>query len=92
MQLATGDAIALAALFLSLTTNIVGGLIWMRSADRKKFAAEREFLHVKNGIIDLSKNLDILFQDLENDRDVMKRDLFKIMVYLGIESIKDKDN
>lgn len=90
MKITISDIIASVALLLSVATNLVGGFIWLRGADRKKFAAEREFAHVKNGILDLNKNLDILFQGLDNDRELIKRDLFKIMVYLGIESTRDK--
>lgn len=91
MKFATGDAIALAALCLSLITNILGALLWMRSADRKKFAAEREFGHVKTGLVTLTHNLDVLFQNLEHNQDMMKRDLFRILVFLEIESSKNSE-
>lgn len=91
MKLEAAEMIALAALCLSLITNIIGAIASMRSADRKKYAAEREFGHVKTGLVTLTHNLDILFQESDHNQELIKRDLFRILVHLGIESTKNED-
>ena len=53
--------------------------------EKKKYAAERDFNHLKNNIAQLSKNVE--YQTGENDKNFedIKRDILEIKIKLGLD-------
>ncbi|AFZ57649.1 hypothetical protein H6G54_22140 [Anabaena cylindrica FACHB-243] len=77
---------------ISLCLGLVGtllaigsGILWIinqkSTAETKKYAAEREFGHIKRNQDQLSTNLANHFQDIENKLDTIKDSLQEIKFY-----------
>jgi flagellar basal body-associated protein FliL len=77
---------------ISLSLGLVGtllaigsGILWIinqkSTAETKKYAAEREFGHIKRNQDQLSTNLANYFQDIENKLDTIKDSLQEIKFY-----------
>lgn len=48
---------------------VIGVISWYTGSVEKRYAAQRDFGHLKNSQLQLSNNLDRLFSDLENHLD-----------------------
>lgn len=90
-------SIALGAFLLALFTNIFGVVVWYAvwyaNAEKKKYAAERDFNHLKNnqkdisnGIAEIAKDFDIRFDELDKRFNSQDHDLLEIKTYLNIHS------
>ncbi|MBW4568040.1 MAG: hypothetical protein KME31_08455 [Tolypothrix carrinoi HA7290-LM1] len=88
--------IALGAFLLALFTNIFGVVvwyvIWYANSEKKKYAAERDFNHLKNnqkdissGIAEIAKDFDKRFDDLDKRLNSFDQDLLEIKTYLNIQ-------
>ncbi len=82
--------IALGSLILAITTTLCGAILWYVQTEKKKYAAERDFNHLKNNIKQLSTNISYLTEGLDKQYDQMQRDLFEIRIHLGISQISDR--
>ncbi|MCV3216034.1 hypothetical protein OGM63_21400 [Plectonema radiosum NIES-515] len=87
--------IALGAFLLALLTNVFGVVVWYAvwyaNSEKKKYAAERDFNHLKNnqieisgGIAEIAKDLDGRFDDLDKRLNSQDHDLLEIKTYLNI--------
>lgn len=87
--------IALGAFLLALFTNIFGVVVWYvfwyANSEKKKYAAERDFNHLKNnqksisdGIAEIAKDFDSRFDDLDKRLNSQDHDLLEIKTYLNI--------
>ncbi|NEU76945.1 hypothetical protein PI95_031730 [Hassallia byssoidea VB512170] len=88
-------SIAAGAFILALFTNIVGVIVWAllayASAEKKKYAAERDFNHLKNnqknisdGIAHIASDFDKSFEDLDKRLNSIDHDLLEIRTYLNM--------
>lgn len=89
--------IALGAFLLALLTNIFGVVIWYAvwyaSSEKKKYAAERDFNHLRNnqkdisdGIAHIANDFDRRFDDLDKRLNQQDHSLLEIKTYLNIHS------
>lgn len=89
--------IALGAFALALLTNIFGVIVWYAvwyaNSEKKKYAAERDFNHLKNnqkgisdGIAHIADDFDKRFDELEKHLSLQDYDLLEIKTYLNIHS------
>lgn len=80
---------------ISLGVGIVGGLLTIASGifwyvefnakkEVKKYAAEREFGHIKNSLSQLSVNLANFFQDVERRLDDIESSITEIKIHCRI--------
>lgn len=94
-------SVAVGAFILALATNIVGVVVWIlvfyASSEKKKYAAERDFNHLRNnqkdisnGIAAIAKDIDSRFDDLDKQNTDMKHQLLEIKTYLNIHSKKEQ--
>lgn len=76
------EKLAIVAGIVSTFLTAGSGLLWIlktsESAAKKKYAAEREFGHIKNSLLQLTNNLTNEFQDLERRLDEIKSDIQEI--------------
>lgn len=88
-------SIALGAFLLALFTNIFGVVVWYAvwyaNAEKKKYAAERDFNHLKNnqkdisdGIAEIAKDFDNRFDELDKRLNSIDHDLLEVKTYLNI--------
>lgn len=91
--------IALGAFLLALFTNIFGVVVWYAvwyaNSEKKKYAAERDFNHLKNnqkdisdGIAHIANDFDKRFDELDKHLNLQDHDLSEIKTYLNIHHIK----
>lgn len=94
------DLIALCALLVTLATTSIGAILWYVQSEKKKYASERDFQHIRNnqksisdGIAIFSKDiedkLDEMSKDTKNKLDEISRDILEINITLGIKSKKE---
>lgn len=60
------NAIELFSILLGIISILGGGLAWYGASVRKGYAAEREFGHIKNSISQLSENMRVLADELDD--------------------------
>jgi hypothetical protein len=88
-------SIALGAFLLALFTNIIGVIAWAliayAGAEKKKYAAERDFNHLKNNQLQISNGIGVIAKDIDNYFDKLDtrlnshdQDLLEIKTYLNI--------
>ncbi|HYX19077.1 MAG TPA: hypothetical protein VE944_32945, partial [Nostoc sp.] len=62
--------------------NLIWGLIFFSNTIKRRYAAERDFNHLKNNQKQILDNLGIFFKDIDNRFDIQDRDLLEIKAYL----------
>ncbi|BAZ29957.1 hypothetical protein NIES4074_24050 [Cylindrospermum sp. NIES-4074] len=84
---------ALGALMLTVITNVVWIAAWyvgnQKSTEVKKYAAERDFNHLKNNQLQISESINHLMDEVKNDFDSLQRDILEIKITLGLHNKKD---
>lgn len=85
-----GDLIALGSLVLATATTVIGGVLWYANSEKKKYAAERDFNHIKNNLKQMSEGFALEFKDLNDRFDDVDKELLRIEAYL-IRSKPDHD-
>jgi hypothetical protein len=61
----TGDILALLGFLLGVITSVVGWLAWYGSSVRKRYAAERDFQHLKRNYEQLAANQGVIISNLK---------------------------
>lgn len=84
-NLTPGDLIALGSLALATITTVIGGLLWYANAEKKKYAAERDFAHIRRNQEQMQLGLNTLLQELDRRFDVVERDILEIKSTLKID-------
>ncbi|HIK04605.1 MAG TPA: hypothetical protein IGS40_07820 [Trichormus sp. M33_DOE_039] len=77
-----GDLIALGGLILATVTTLIGGVVWYANSEKKKYAAERDFNHIKNNFKQMSEGIANEFKDLNDRFDDVDKELLRIEAYL----------
>ncbi len=86
------DTIALLALVLAIFTTAGAVLLSYVQAEKKKYAAERDFAHLKRNIEQLSQSIGFQTKELEERFDQLQRDILDIKVYLGAQKLGSRPN
>ncbi|QSJ20109.1 hypothetical protein JYQ62_16175 [Nostoc sp. UHCC 0702] len=76
--LATGGFI------LAVGSNLIWLLVTYANGEKKKYAAERDFNHLKNNQIAISDGIIFLTKDLDSRLDDVDKNLIEIKSYLAI--------
>ncbi|WP_427159401.1 hypothetical protein ACQFX9_25785 [Aliinostoc sp. HNIBRCY26] len=84
-NLTPGDLIALGSLALATITTVIGGILWYANAEKKKYAAERDFAHIRRNQEQMQLGLNTLLQELDRRFDVVERDILEIKSTLKID-------
>lgn len=74
--------ISLAAFLLSLGGNILWALLMLVNAEKKKYAAERDFNHLKNNQKNISDGIADGFNEIEHKLDALIHELHEIKAWL----------
>lgn len=96
MKITLDNLIAIGALSLSLVTNLILGAMWyvntQRSTERKQYAAERDFNHLKRNQEQISTGLGHILEEMERNFLVIQRDVLEMKILLGIRNRKLADD
>lgn len=74
--------IAIAGFLIGLGTTLCGVLAWYAGAVKKKYAAEREFNHLRNNQQQIQNGLNDLVQEFDRRFDEADRQLIEIKAHL----------
>lgn len=74
----------LIALVVGLTPYVVGIIAWYANSEKKKYAAERDFNHLKNNQKDISNGIAYLTKSIEHDLEIIMRDILERKINLNI--------
>ncbi|MDZ7970513.1 MAG: hypothetical protein RM368_37245 [Nostoc sp. DedSLP03] len=87
------DPIVVLTFSLALGGNVTWAILFFTNSVKRKYAAERDFGHLKNNLKDLTDNLALLFKELDRRLDAQDKDLLELKAYLiGRGLIRRKDN
>lgn len=89
------DAIALGTLLFAVLTNIIWLAAWYlnreKSSERKRYAAERDFNHLRNNQAQIASAIAQLMDESKEDIAIIGRDILEIKIMLGIKAHHHKD-
>jgi hypothetical protein len=94
-------SVAVGAFLLALITNIVAVVVWLlifyANSEKKKYASERDFNHLRNnqkdisnGIAAIAKDFDGRFDDFDKRFNNIEHQLLEIKTYLNIHSRREE--
>lgn len=78
------DLIALGGLVLAALTTVLGGVVWFANAEKKRYAAERDFAHIRRNQEQMQQGLTSLFNELDRRFDTVERDILEIKTSLKL--------
>lgn len=76
--------IAFCGVLVGLVPYGIGMIVWYANTEKKKYAAERDFNHLKNNQKDISNGIAHLAENIEHDLEVITRDILEIKIKLNI--------
>ena len=82
--------IAFGAFMAGLIPYGVGMLVWYGNSTKKKYAAQRDFEHLKNNQKEFSNGIAYLGKEIDDYFEVLSRDILEIKIRLNIASTKSK--
>lgn len=80
--LSPGDLIALSGLLLATATTVIGAVLWYANTEKRRYALERDFNHIKNNLEQISDGISHEFKDLNDRFDDVDKELLRIEAYL----------
>ncbi len=90
MSFDANSLISLAGLILAFTTTLCGAILWYVQTEKKKYAAERDFNHLRRNIEQLTENIKYQTNELDEKFEQLQRDILEIKVYLGVKNLGDR--
>ncbi|MBW4479677.1 MAG: hypothetical protein KME54_23230 [Tolypothrix brevis GSE-NOS-MK-07-07A] len=78
------------ALSVGFIPYVINATLWFVSAEKKKYAAERDFQHLKNNQKDISSGIASLGKDIDDYMHDLNRDILEIKLKLDIEIPRPK--
>ena len=88
-DLKPSDLIALFSLFLACFTTLIGAILWYAQSEKKKYASERDFQHIRNNQKNIADSIALLTKDIEDTLEHISRDILEIKISLGIKHTKE---
>ncbi|MDZ8225773.1 hypothetical protein [Nostoc sp. ChiVER01] len=86
------DPIVILTFVLALGGNVTWAIIFFTNSIKRKYAAERDFGHLKNNLKTLTDNLTILFKEQDRRFDSQDKDLLEIKAYLIGKGILNRED
>ena len=82
--------ISFAALLLALGGNIAWALVTYVNSEKKKYAAERDFNHLRNNQKSISDGIAHGFDEIEHKLDALSQQMYEVKAWL-IRGSKEKE-
>ena len=86
------NTLAIAGFFLAIGSNLIWLLVTYANGEKKKYAAERDFNHIKNNQLQISQGIGVLTRDLDNRLDDIDKNLVEIKAFMVIYVGNARDN
>lgn len=89
VSMSFSDKISVWALLFPVLTQTVLLVVWYvnheKSSERKKYAAERDFNHLKNNQLQISSAINDLLEEVKTDFNALNRDILEIKINMGLD-------
>lgn len=76
------DPIVIITFALALGGNVTWAILFFSNSVKRKYAAERDFAHLKNNQKDLTDNLALIFKELDRRLDYQDREMSEIKTFI----------
>lgn len=86
-----GFVTGLIGFLIGLLTTVLGVFTWWGRAETKRYAAERDFQHLKNNHAQMVENQKYLIREGDNRNNAYLRRFDLILIKLGVEPPGDLD-
>lgn len=86
------DPLVLLTFTLAVGGNITWSLLFFSNSIKRRYAAERDFNHLKNNQRQISDSIAICLKDMDTRFDRVDRDLLEIKAYIIGKAIKEHDS
>lgn len=80
----------LVAMAVGFIPYLVNGVLWLVNSEKKKYAAQRDFEHLKANQKEISNGIAHFAEEMEEYFEVLNRDILEIKIRLNIETTKIK--
>lgn len=78
------DFIALGGLLLATVTTVLSAVVWFANSEKKRYAAERDFAHIRRNQEQMQQGLNNLLHELDRRFDMVERDILEIKSSLKV--------
>ena len=82
--------IALSSFALALFTTATGAILWYVNSEKKRYASERDFAHLKRNQEGISEGIAHLLSEMDRRLDLIERDILEVKTFL-FRKIRDED-
>ena len=86
------DAPALISLIMGLASFLSGLLLWYKGSVEKRYAAQRDFGHLKRNYQQLSEGVSLQAKEMDRRFDQVEADLREIKILLQVQLAKQGDS
>ncbi len=87
MNFDANSLISLGGLILAFTTTLCGAILWYVQTEKKKYAAERDFNHLRRNTEQLTQSIQYQTKELEGRFEKLQRDILEIKIHLGMQKL-----
>ena len=81
--------IAFSSLLLAFLTTSAGVILWYVNSEKKKYAAERDFNHIRRNQEQMQLSLNHLFEEIDRRFQNVERDVLEIRTILDLKRHHD---
>lgn len=81
--------IALCGLLISASVSLGGFILWFSNSEKKKYAAERDFNHIRKNQEQTNLALANILAEMDKRFDILDRDVLEIKMNIGM-SLRSK--
>lgn len=86
------DAPAFISLIMGLASFLSGLLLWYKGSIEKRYAAQRDFGHLKRNYESLSEGVNLQAKEMDRRFDQVEADLREIKILLQVQLAKQGDS
>lgn len=76
--------IALGGFALSILVSLSGFVLWFSNSEKKKYAAERDFNHIRRNQEQTNASLASILAEIDKRFDILDRDILQIKMTVGL--------
>ena len=92
MKFDINTLIAFFSFVLALFTTATGAILWYVNSEKKKYASERDFQHLKRNLENISNGMAELLNEMETRLDTIERTIGRDILEIKMHITKNKDS
>lgn len=76
--------IGIGGFILAVTSSLTGFMFWFANSEKKKYAAERDFQHIRKNQEQTNLSLATILSEIDKRFDILDRDILEIKMNIGM--------